>query len=273
MDLQKLSKICDSANKTEFTEEERKKLAKEGLALPDGSFPIRNKQDLKDAIHAIGLARSYSKTKKWIIKRAKELDAVDLLPEKWKVKDSVSENRESFERLWNAAKEEYKIINDPKQIKEWESLMDFIYDFSKFDDVKMSGKYIEVSGKDKKYSIAIDKVDMDTLDNIVDNNYSVSARISDSSKSLKEVIENAFDFGANIKLPIEGSDIRLLVKETRDGYEVSLKGDINVDVIEGDGPLANISESDKRKYVNRILEEVEKEKQRIMKTSQFRHGN
>lgn len=65
-------------------------------------------------------------------------------------------------------------------------------------------------------------------------------------------------FGANVKLPIEGSDIRLLVKETRDGYEVSLKGDINVDVIEGDGPLANISESDKRKYVNRILEEVEK---------------
>ena len=86
MDIQKLSKIRDSANKIEFTEEERKKLAKEGLALPDGSFPIRNKQDLKDAIHAIGLARSYSKTKKWIIKRAKELDAVDLLPEKWNVK-------------------------------------------------------------------------------------------------------------------------------------------------------------------------------------------
>lgn len=258
MDILKLSRICDSVNKTEFTEEERKKLAEEGLALPDGSFPIRNKQDLKDAIKAIGLARSYSKIKKWIIKRARELDAVDLLPEKWKVKDSVFENRESFEKLWNVAKEEYETVNDPKQIKEWESLMDFIYDFSKFDDVKMSGKYIEVSDKDKKYSIAIDKVDMDTLDNIVDNNYSVSARISDSSKSLKETIENAFDFGANVKLPIEGSDIRLLVKETRDGYEVSLKGDINVDVIEGDGPLANISESDKRKYVNRILEEVEK---------------
>ena len=128
MDILKLSRICDSVNKTEFTEEERKKLAEEGLALPDGSFPIRNKQDLKDAIKAIGLARSYSKTKKWIIKRARELDAVDLLPEKWKVKDSVSENRESFEKLWNVAKEEYETVNDPKQIKEWESLMDFIYD-------------------------------------------------------------------------------------------------------------------------------------------------
>lgn len=70
MDLRKLSRVQDSGNKTKFTEEERKKLAKEGLALPDGSFPIRNKQDLKDAIKAIGLARSYDKTKKWIIKRA-----------------------------------------------------------------------------------------------------------------------------------------------------------------------------------------------------------
>lgn len=38
MDILKLSRICDSVNKIEFTEEERKKLAEEGLALPDGSF-------------------------------------------------------------------------------------------------------------------------------------------------------------------------------------------------------------------------------------------
>ena len=82
------NKVDDSSNKTKFTEEERKKLAKEGLALPDGSFPIRNKQDLKDAIKAIGLSRDYDTTKKWIIKRARALNAVDLLPESWKIKDS-----------------------------------------------------------------------------------------------------------------------------------------------------------------------------------------
>ena len=79
------NKVDDSSNKTKFTEEERKKLAKEGLALPDGSFPIRNKQDLKDAIKAIGLSRDYDTTKKWIIKRARALNAVDLLPESWKI--------------------------------------------------------------------------------------------------------------------------------------------------------------------------------------------
>lgn len=95
MDLRKLSRVQDSGNKTKFTEEERKKLAEEGLALPDGSFPIRNKQDLKDAIKAIGLARSYDKTKKWIIKRARELNAIDELPESWKVKDdNISDSKD-----------------------------------------------------------------------------------------------------------------------------------------------------------------------------------
>lgn len=71
-------------NKTYFSEKERQELAKKGLALPDGSFPIRNKQDLKDAIKSYGLAKNPEKAKKWIIKRAKELNATDLLPETWK---------------------------------------------------------------------------------------------------------------------------------------------------------------------------------------------
>jgi hypothetical protein len=36
--------------------EERRKLADEGKALPDGSFPIRNREDLKDAIQSYGRA-------------------------------------------------------------------------------------------------------------------------------------------------------------------------------------------------------------------------
>lgn len=105
-------KVSDSANKTEFTKEEREKLAKEGLALPDGSFPIRNKQDLRDAIAAIGLGINYQKTKKWIIKRARELDAVDMLPEKWKVKDS--DDSDGF------SKEEKELFKDiESKISEW----------------------------------------------------------------------------------------------------------------------------------------------------------
>lgn len=73
-------------NKTEFTRKERTKLAAQGLAEPDGSFPIRNTQDLKDAIKSIGRSKDYDATKRWIIKRARALGAVDLLPDKWNVK-------------------------------------------------------------------------------------------------------------------------------------------------------------------------------------------
>ena len=68
-----------------FTDEERAKLAKKGEALPDGSFPIRNKQDLKNAIKAYGRAsmKDRPEVRKHIIKRAKDLGATDLVPEVW----------------------------------------------------------------------------------------------------------------------------------------------------------------------------------------------
>ncbi|HEY2803658.1 MAG TPA: hypothetical protein VGJ67_07035 [Actinomycetota bacterium] len=63
--------------------EDRKKLAEEGKALPDGSFPIRNREDLKDAIQSYGRANDKQETKRWIKRRAKELNAEKELPEDW----------------------------------------------------------------------------------------------------------------------------------------------------------------------------------------------
>ena len=71
-------------NEKEFSEEEREKLAKEGDAMKDGSFPIENEEDLKNAIKAHGRAKDVEAAKKWIIKRAKELNLEDLIPEEWK---------------------------------------------------------------------------------------------------------------------------------------------------------------------------------------------
>jgi len=42
---------------------ERKSLAKKGKALPDGSFPIANKNDLSNAKQAIGRAKNHSESK------------------------------------------------------------------------------------------------------------------------------------------------------------------------------------------------------------------
>lgn len=69
----------------DFTEGSRQDLAEKGEAMEDGSFPIRNKADLARAILAIGRAKDPQAAKAWIIKRAKALDAVDLLPKSWGV--------------------------------------------------------------------------------------------------------------------------------------------------------------------------------------------
>lgn len=54
---------------------ERKSLAKKGDALPDGSFPIKNKKDLANAEHLVGLSKHPSAARKLIDRRKKALDA------------------------------------------------------------------------------------------------------------------------------------------------------------------------------------------------------
>jgi hypothetical protein len=64
----------------EFTEDQRKELADKGFALPDGSFPIENVEDLKNAIQAYGRSKNQAATAKHIAKRAKALGQEDLIP-------------------------------------------------------------------------------------------------------------------------------------------------------------------------------------------------
>lgn len=63
--------------------DERKRLAKEGKAMSDGSFPIANEGDLRNAIKAYGRAANKEAAKRHIIKRAKALGKTDLLPDDW----------------------------------------------------------------------------------------------------------------------------------------------------------------------------------------------
>jgi len=73
------------AYKKAFSDKERADLADKDQAMPDGSFPIRNVSDLKNAIQAFGRAKNKVAVKAWIIRRAKALDSVALLPESWNV--------------------------------------------------------------------------------------------------------------------------------------------------------------------------------------------
>ena len=70
-----------------FTAEQRRKLASTGSALPGGRYPIRNAQDLSNAIHALGRAKGGASgravVKRFIIRRAKALGLTKSLPEDW----------------------------------------------------------------------------------------------------------------------------------------------------------------------------------------------
>jgi hypothetical protein len=71
----------------DFPAKERKESAGKGHALPDGSFPIENVEDLKNAIQAIGRAKDPAKAKAHIKRRASALGRADLIPEDWSTED------------------------------------------------------------------------------------------------------------------------------------------------------------------------------------------
>jgi phage I-like protein len=67
----------------DYSAEAREKLAKESKALPDGSFPIVDVADLRNAIQAAGRASNPGAAKAHIKKRAAALGQSGLIPEGW----------------------------------------------------------------------------------------------------------------------------------------------------------------------------------------------
>jgi hypothetical protein len=74
-----------------ISRDEREKLADKGFALADGSYPIRNVEDLKNAIQAYGRSKESdrAKVRKHIAKRANALKVRHMVPEEWKSLSSL----------------------------------------------------------------------------------------------------------------------------------------------------------------------------------------
>jgi uncharacterized membrane protein YkoI len=77
------AEAAEIALKRAFNEDMRTQMAQEGKALPDGSFPISNVEDLKNAISAYGRASDKEAAKKHIMKQAKALGQEKLIPANW----------------------------------------------------------------------------------------------------------------------------------------------------------------------------------------------
>jgi hypothetical protein len=76
----------EDMDKREFSGAARERMAEAGTAMPDGSFPIANRSDLMNAIRSVGRAKNYDAAKQHIIRRARALNAMDMLPEDWRNK-------------------------------------------------------------------------------------------------------------------------------------------------------------------------------------------
>lgn len=76
--------------KKDYSPKQRRALAARGQAMPDGSFPIANVADLRNAIQSVGRAANYAKAKAHITRRARALGRTDLLPEDWKASTKKS---------------------------------------------------------------------------------------------------------------------------------------------------------------------------------------
>lgn len=74
-----MAQVMGQVHARDFSAEQRRKLAKENKAMPDGSFPIENAGDVKNAIKLAHTPAQRAHVKK----RAKALGCSDLIPESW----------------------------------------------------------------------------------------------------------------------------------------------------------------------------------------------
>ncbi len=68
----------------DYTAKERRRMASEGTAMPDGSFPIATCADASNAIHAVGRAKDRSAVESHIRKRVRALKCSGSIFENWK---------------------------------------------------------------------------------------------------------------------------------------------------------------------------------------------
>jgi len=87
------SRIKGDKIEESYSDEQRMKLAEKGFALSDGSYPIKDLKDLKNAIMAYGRAKDQARTAKFIVKRAKALGAEDLIPDTADFQKSIKESK------------------------------------------------------------------------------------------------------------------------------------------------------------------------------------
>ncbi len=83
-----------------YSADQRKQMAQKGHAMPDGSYPIGDAQDVKSAAGLASHSKKYSaeQVKAHVIKNARRLGAMSALPASWNVSSASAEDETSVIR-------------------------------------------------------------------------------------------------------------------------------------------------------------------------------
>jgi len=93
---ERVSEQLGALDKADLSAAGRRKAAASGAAMPDGSYPIKTKSDLRKAIKAVGRGNAdHSAIRKHIIKRAKALGLESMVPENWNADGSLKDANKS----------------------------------------------------------------------------------------------------------------------------------------------------------------------------------
>ena len=106
------AEAAEIALKRAFSDEQRDSMAKEGSAMSDGSYPIASENDLRNAIQAFGRAKDKEKTKRHIMKRARELKLESLIPANWLAGSKEKSDEVVNDADFMAALVEFQLLED-----------------------------------------------------------------------------------------------------------------------------------------------------------------
>lgn len=82
--------------KAKYSADQLRSMAANGQAMPDESYPIGDREDLANAIRAVGRGSgSHDAIRRHIIGRARALGASDMIPSNWSPSGSMSKSKES----------------------------------------------------------------------------------------------------------------------------------------------------------------------------------
>lgn len=81
--LVQLEEEDDGIELKDYSHSERRAMVRQGHALPDGSFPIADEKDVKNAVKAVERAKDKKKAKRHVIVRAKALGYDEHVPSAW----------------------------------------------------------------------------------------------------------------------------------------------------------------------------------------------